>query len=112
MTKYPQFVQILHILMEILAMDAMSSTSHTQRTPMGFNSNMHADIICVHPTNERKLLENVAQVYLLGTLTHKGGSIAILSDNGTEFKNTILNESCEHLCIKKFFQPHSTHKAT
>ena len=31
--------------------------------------------------------ENVKQAYLSGILAHKGGSVAILSDYGTEFKS-------------------------
>ena len=34
---------------------------------------------------------------------HKGGSIAILSDNRTEFKNTTLSEACDQLGIKRIF---------
>ena len=38
-----------------------------------------------------------------GILTHKGGSVSILSDNGTEFKNKMLNEVCDQLGIKQLF---------
>ena len=41
-----------------------------------------------------KAAENVAQTYLSGILVHKGRSVVILSDNGTEFKNKVLNEVC------------------
>ena len=37
---------------------------------------------------KEKSTENVVQAYLSGIITHKGGSIAIPSDNGTEFKNS------------------------
>ena len=47
--------------------------------------------------------ENVVQVYLSGIFAHKGGSIAVLSDNGTEFKNTVLTDAFEQLCIKKLY---------
>ena len=36
---------------------------------------------------KKKSAENVEQAYLSGILAHKGGSVAIWSDNGTEFKN-------------------------
>ena len=40
---------------------------------------------------KKKSAENVVQAYLSGILAHKGGIVAILSDNGAEFKNKILN---------------------
>ena len=56
-TKYPQHhLEIPHVPMAVLAMDTIkSSTSPIQRLPMGFNSNMHAHIICVCQTNDRKV---------------------------------------------------------
>ena len=47
--------------------------------------------------------ENVVQAYLSGIFAQKGGSIAILSDSGTEFNNTTLNKACEQLGIKRLF---------
>ena len=47
--------------------------------------------------------ENVVQAYLSGILAYKGESVAILTDNGTEFKNKVLNEECDHLGIKQLF---------
>ena len=41
--------------------------------------------------------ENVVQAYLSGILAHKRGSVAILSDNGTELKIKALNETCDKL---------------
>ena len=38
-----------------------------------------------------------------GLLANKGRSVAILSDNGTEFKNKILNEICNQLGIEMLF---------
>ena len=49
---------------------------------------------------------------LLGTFAQRGGSIAILSDNGTEFKNTTLNEAFSNLASKEYFLTHVTPKAT
>ena len=43
------------------------------------------------------LVENVVQAYSSGILAHKGGCVAILSDNGTEFENKVLNEACDQL---------------
>ena len=47
--------------------------------------------------------KNVVQAYLSGILAHKGRSIAILSDNGTEFKSKVLNEVCDQPGIKRLF---------
>ena len=52
---------------------------------------------------KEKSAENVGQAYLAGIFAHKGGSIAIISDNGTEFKNTGLVGACEKLSIKRLF---------
>ena len=40
---------------------------------------------------KEKSAESVMQAYLSGIFAHKGGSIAILISNGTEFKNTTIN---------------------
>ena len=50
-----------------------------------------------------KSAENVVQVYLSGTLAHKGGNVVRLSDNSTEFENKVLNEVCNQLGIKRLF---------
>ena len=47
--------------------------------------------------------ENVVQAYLSGISAHKGGSISILSDNGREFKNTVLDHTCKQLAILRLF---------
>ena len=63
--------------------------------------------ICLHTSYvftflmKEKSAENVVQAYLSGILVHKGRSVAILSDNGTEFKNKVLNEACNQLGIKR-----------
>ena len=67
---------------------------------MGFNRNMYGHIICVCCTNEGKVTKNVVQAY-----THKRRSIAIISDNGTEFKNAVLNDACEQLDKEIIFKP-------
>ena len=51
---------------------------------------------------KEKSAENV-QAYPSNIFAHKGGSIAILGDNGTEFKNTALNEACNQLGTKRIF---------
>ena len=52
---------------------------------------------------KEKSTENVVQAYLSGILANKGGSVAILSDNGTELNNKLLNEVCDQLGIKRLF---------
>ena len=61
---------------------------------------------------KEKSAQNVVQAYLLGIFAHKKGSIAILSDNGTEFKITVLNEACDQLGIKRLFTNLYHSKAT
>ena len=52
---------------------------------------MYAHVIGVSILMKERSAENVVQTYLSGISVHKGGSIAVLSDNGTQFKNTVLN---------------------
>ena len=51
--------------------------------------------------------ENIVQAYLSGILANKCESVAMLSDNGTGFKNKVLNEVCDQLGIKGYFATHS-----
>ena len=50
---------------------------------------------------KEKSAENAIQSYLCGILAHKAGSIAILSDSSTEFRNKVLNKACHPLGIKR-----------
>ena len=65
--------------------------------------------ICLHMSyvftilKKEKSAENVVQAYMSGILPHKGGSVAILSNNGTEFKNKVLNKVHDQLDIKRLF---------
>ena len=52
---------------------------------------------------EEQAAENFIQASLSGILAHKGGSIAILSDNETQLKNKAVNEASDQLSIKKLF---------
>ena len=80
------------------------ATSHVQEKQMGFDSNLYTHIICVHYSNKgKKSAENAVKAYLSGTLANKGGSVAILSNNGIEFKNKALNEACDQPGIKRLF---------
>ena len=70
---------------------------------------LHASYVFAIPMKE-KSAENVVQPYLSGILAHKGRRVAILSNNGTEFKNGILNEACSQLGIKIFSPTHFIQK--
>ena len=50
-----------------------------------------------------KLAENVVWAYLSGILAHKGRSVTILNDSGTELSNKVPNEACNQLGIKRLF---------
>ena len=52
---------------------------------------------------KEKSTENVIQAHLSGILAHEGRSVVILSDNGIEFKNKVLNETYNQLGIKRLF---------
>ena len=52
---------------------------------------------------KEKSAENFVQADIPGIFAHKGCSIAILNDNGTEFKNTVLDDTCQQCGIKRLF---------
>ena len=66
---------------------------------MGFNSNLSTHNLCVHSSHEGKVCWKCST----GLLAHKGGGVAILSDNGTKFENKVLNEVYDQLGIKRLF---------
>ena len=78
--------------------------------PITFNGNslvlmaicLHTSYVFTVPMKE-KSAENVVQAYLSGILANNNGSVAILSDNGTTFKNEMFNEVCDQLGIKRLF---------
>ena len=63
---------------------------------------MHISCVFAKPMKE-KSAENGVQAYLSGIFAHKGGSIAIFSDNGAEFKSTTVKKACDHLNIIRVF---------
>ena len=90
--------------MAVLAIAIISHLPITSKgKQMGFDSTMSSHILHVCNSDEGKSAENVVQSYLSGILAHKGSSVAILSDNGTEFKNKVINEACDQLGIKRLF---------
>ena len=52
---------------------------------------------------KKKSAENVGEANLSGIFAHEGGSMAILSDDGTEFKKAVLIDSCEQLGIRSLY---------
>ena len=105
MARYPQqHLEVLKIPMAVLAMDTIGclpTTSKGNRWPLTAIC-LHMSYMFAVPMKE-KFAENVVQAYLPGKLAHKGGSVAILSDSGTELKNKVLNEVCDQLGIKRLF---------
>ena len=96
--------KILQIPMAVLAIDAISHLLVT------FKGNRWAvTAICLHTSYvftvlmKEKSAENVMQTYLSGIVSHKGGSVAILSDNEAEFKNKAVNAACDQHGIKRLF---------
>ena len=105
MARYPQ--QHLEVPKVPMAVPAMDTIGHL---PITSNGNrwalmaicLHTSYICVVPMKE-KSAENVVQAYLSNIPAHKCGSVAIFSDNGTEFKNKVLNDLCDQLGIIRLF---------
>ena len=95
MARYPQqHLEIPKIPM-VLAIDTIGHLSITSKD----NHMFYMLTILM----KFKSIENVVQAYLSGILAHKGRSVAILSDNGTKFKNKILNEVYDQLGIKMIY---------
>ena len=57
-----------------------------------------------------KSAENTIQTFLSGILAHKGGCVAIPSDNGTEFKIKLLMKHVINLELRGYSATHSTFK--
>ena len=104
MAWYPQqHLVIPQSPMAVLAIDTIGCL------PIPSNGNRWSlTAICLHTSYmfailmKEKSAENV-QAYLFGILDHIGRSVAILSDNGTEVKNKVLNEVCDQLAINRLF---------
>ena len=63
---------------------------------------LHTSFILTVPLKE-KSAENLVQAYLSNILAQKSGTVAILSDNGTEFKDRMLQKVCNQLGIERLF---------
>ena len=94
----------LEVPMAVLAMDTIG---HLPVMSRGHQWALTA--ICMHMSYAFTILvrdksaENVIQAYLSRIFAYKEGSIAILTDDGTELKNTVLTDACEQLGIKRLY---------
>ena len=52
---------------------------------------------------KEKSAKNVVQTYLSGIPAHTCRGVAMLTDNGTEFKNKVLNEVSDQVDIIRLF---------
>ena len=88
MVRYlQQHLEVPQIQMAVLAIDMVG------HLPIPSKGNRWAlTAICLQTSYvfaiwmKEKSAENIVQAYLACILVHKGGSVAILSGNGTEFK--------------------------
>ena len=66
---------------------------------------MHTGFVFCIPL-KTKSAEDVVQAYIDKVYSQFGGSEKVLTDNGTEFKNKLINEVCEQLGVKhKIYLP-------
>ena len=105
MASYPQ--QHLEVPQTPMAVLVIDTIGHLPITSKGNRWALTA--ICLHTSYmfavpiKDKSAENVVQAYLSGILTHNDGSVTILGDNGTEFKNKKLNKVCDQLVFRRVF---------
>ena len=105
MARYPpKHLEILQITLAVLAIDTIGHFPI-----MSKGNRLALTAICLHTSYmsmipmKEKPAENVIHACLSCILAHKGRSLAILSNNGMEFKNKILNEPWDQLGIKQLF---------
>ena len=67
---------------------------------------MHVNRLCFLCTLKTKTAEEVTQAYIDHVYSRFGGSLKILSDNGTEFKNKIFEQVAKELGVEyKLYKP-------
>ena len=67
---------------------------------------MYAYRLCILYPSQTKTAEEVLQAYIDHVYSKFGGSIKILSDNGTEFKNKVLEQVAKELgVVYKLYAP-------
>ena len=96
MARYPQqHLEVPKIPIAVLAMDTKYHLPITSKGNRRALTAICLPVSCIFavPMME-KSAENIVQAYLSGMLAHRGGSVAILSDNGTKMTKKVLNEIC------------------
>ena len=84
----------------------MQFISNKKKTSICLNSDMHANRLCFCIPLKTKTAEEVIQAYIDNIYSKFGGSLKILSDNGTEFKNKMFEQiSKEHGLEYKLYTP-------
>ena len=117
MTRYPQqYLDVPQITMAVIATDKISQlpiTSKGNKWPLAAICLQTFYIFSI--LMKEKSAKNVVQAYLSVILAHEGRGVAILGENGTEFKNKVLNEACDQLGIQRLlpnlFHPQGNAKA-
>ena len=67
---------------------------------------MYANGLCILCSLKTKTAEEVIEAYIDNVYSKFGGSIRILSDNGTEFKNKIFEQVAKELgVVHKLYTP-------
>ena len=110
MVKYPQtHLEIPQIPMAVLAIDTIAhlpGDSKDNKWPLTAISLNTSYVFTV--SMKEKSAEIVIQAYLSGIHANEVGSVAILSDNGTEFTVMLLMKHVINLELKGYSPTHST----
>ena len=99
MAKHPQkHLETPQVPMVVWFMDTKGHVAVTSREHW-----WALTAICMYMPYEFaiSMKKNVVQAYPSGIFTDNGGSTAILSDNSTEFKNTVHTDAYEQIGIKR-----------
>ena len=79
--------------MQFISMDLIGEFyPPTSRKHIFLDCNMYANRLYVLCTFETKAAEEVIQAYIDNVYSKFGGSLKMLSDNGTEFKNKVFEQ--------------------
>ena len=103
----------LHFEASLAPMKFISMDLIGEFHPPSSKGNRYAlTVICMHTgfvfciPLKTKSAEDVVQAYIDKAYSQFGGSEKVLTDNGTEFKNRLINEVCEQLGVKhKIYSP-------
>ena len=81
-------LEIPQVPVAILVIDTIGCLPVTSRGHQCTLTTLYKHISYVFAIPVKEKSAEKVQTYLTGIVTHKGGSVAILSDNGTELKKT------------------------